>query len=137
MGNVSGNAGVFLMPERRLPHRPEFSEKQITEQCVDYLKLKHIPCWRMNTGVVKHLNQDGTERYTKFGQKGFPDYLLAIPINNAFHIGFVEFKTRKGKLTPDQEEFKQYAQMQGMCYILCRSVEDLQEGLEAYKKRLT
>ena len=41
----------------------------------------------------------------------------------------IEFKSRQGRLTPYQEQFKQEWESQGGLHITCRSIEDLAEGL--------
>ena len=42
----------------------------------------------------------------------------------------IEFKSPKGKLTENQERFRSHWESQGGIYILARSIEDLQEGLD-------
>jgi hypothetical protein len=114
---------------------PDLSEKQISEQIKDYLNLKHIPFWRMNTGVASYTNPSGKQYHVQYGERGMPDFLLALKVKDAWHIAFCEVKTRRGKLSPNQEWFKQYAQQQGICYVLARSVDDLEQGIEEYRKR--
>lgn len=133
MGSVRGNSGTFFM-ER---YRPQLSEKQISQQIVDYLRVIHVPVFRNNVGVSRFQNKDGSERYVSFGEKGLPDYSIIIFHKGLPLAGYVEVKKATGKQSDEQKHFQEWCQENNICYILARSVEDLQEGLETYKKRLT
>ena len=41
----------------------------------------------------------------------------------------IEFKSKRGQLTPSQTDFRRKWEAEGGLYILCRSVEDLASGL--------
>ena len=56
------------------------------------------------------------------------DLTKPMPINFAWgRIVCIEVKSAKGKLSPDQEAFKQNIEANGGIYILARSVEDVQK----------
>lgn len=64
--------------------------------------------------------------------KGIPDLLV---MKNG-KVWFVEIKTPKGKLSPQQEIMKMMCEFYDVPYIVIRSVEEAQEVIEKIKKEL-
>jgi len=78
-------------------------------------KLYYI---RNNTGAM--VNQQG--RFVRFGRRGSSDLMV-------FYAGgrteFWEIKNEKGKLNPNQLEFKSFIESLGFVYRIIRSVDDI------------
>jgi Holliday junction resolvase len=64
--------------------------------------------------------------------KGIPDLLV---MKNG-RVWFVEIKTPKGKLSPQQEKMKLMCEYYGVPYLVIRSVEEAQEIIEKIKKEI-
>jgi hypothetical protein len=114
---------------------------------MDYLKLKKIFHWRANTtgifdptrkvfrkspntmkGVADIVAIKSSSHLVKYVDK-FPVQGKAIFEYSAMEeigrIVCIEVKSAKGKLSPDQEAFKQNIEANGGIYLLARSVEDV------------
>lgn len=114
-------------------YTPPLSEKQIGEQIVSYCKTVHIPIFRNNVGITRFANKDGKERFVRFGEPGMPDYSIIIFYKGLPLVGYLETKTATGKQSENQEHFQQWCRENNICYILARSIEDVQEGISSYK----
>ena len=75
--------------------------------------------WRQNTGAL--INQHG--HLVKFGLQGSADILGIIKPHGRFLA--IEVKAPRGKLTAQQERFKQMIEGHGGLYILARTLEDV------------
>jgi hypothetical protein len=76
------------------------------------LAMYHIITWPMTAGL-------GSE-------PGIPDRIGILPGGRFLAI---EFKSNGRKLTPAQEEKKHQIEKSGGIFIVCRSLDDLIEGL--------
>jgi hypothetical protein len=98
---------------------------------LDYLALKRILAFRMNTGAVKF----GT-RFVRFGLPGMAD-ILAFPKREADQLGdggsiplWIEAKAPSGRQSHEQHMFQQIVEADGHKYLLCRDSRELEEFLE-------
>jgi hypothetical protein len=123
--------------KEKQPRIPELSESEVQEQLVQWCDYNHIYHERMNTGAVPYQNRSGEKRYVKFGRPGMADLLIGIPVNGFVALGYVEVKSTKGKQSEHQKEFQQEMEALGIPYILARSVEDLQVGIEHFREQIT
>lgn len=69
--------------------------------------------------VVAHMKKLGLT-------KGVPDVMVAIP-KGGYHGLFIEFKSAKGRVRPEQAAFHEKLRAQGYCVEVCR------DSLEAIK----
>jgi hypothetical protein len=53
-------------------------------------------------------------------EKGSPDLIVLTPEKTLF----VEFKTEKGKQTPEQKQWQQWAEKTGRQYAVCRELTE-------------
>jgi hypothetical protein len=79
-----------------------------------------------NVIVAKKLKAEGVKA-------GVADLFLMIP-NKIFHGLFIEVKTPVGRQQPSQKDFEKIAFDSGYCYEVVRSLDDLIQCLETYKK---
>lgn len=112
------------------------TEKQICQQIIDYCQIQHIPLFRNNVGVMCRENTDGTARYVTFGEVGMADYTLILFLQGLPLIVYLEVKTMTGEQSEKQRQFQQWCESQSICYILARSVEDLEQALATYRKHI-
>lgn len=108
---------------------PDVPEAVVLKQCLDYLHLKGIYCWRNNTGACK-----AGSRFIRYGYKGSSDILGILP-NGKFLA--VECKRGKGGvISPEQHEFLSKIQSNGGFAIVAKSVDDLISALQIFFKKM-
>lgn len=88
-------------------------------------------------GAARFRNKNGTERYVAFGEPGYPDYSIILFHQKLPLAGYIEVKTATGRQSPEQKRFQQWCEQHSICYILARSVEDVDEQIRAYLAFLT
>ena len=98
---------------------PELNKQlKIQKEIIDYCKLRGAIVFRMNAGSAKY--------NIKLAPKGTPD-LLVVMESRSF---WIEIKTPKGKVKPDQEKMHTDLREKGQRVYVCRSVEELIEVIE-------
>ncbi len=87
--------------------------------------------WRCNVGRAV------TERgqWMNFGLPGMADLAGILCVNGAGVALFIEVKSEHGRLSPQQQRFRQMVETFGACYIEARSVEDAVRGIDHFKTR--
>lgn len=98
-------------------------ESEIVRQCLDYLKMKGIYCWRQNQAAVP-LAGGGFRRFS--GLRGVSDIL-------GIHQGrflAVEVKTPIGRVSDYQKRFLSEIQARGGIALIVRSVDELATALD-------
>lgn len=77
-------------------------EAQLTRQVVDYMNARGWRAIRMQSGVYQ-----GPATTFRSGEKGMPDYLFLRPVDqiNGFAVLWVEFKSKRGRLSQWQENW--------------------------------
>lgn len=105
-------------------------ESQIQKSILDYLKLKHILCFKhRNVGIFRK----DTNAYIPlaFGEKGISDILGCLPANSKYPGRFIaiEVKRPKGKLSPDQIAFIQSVNNSGGIGFLADSLDTVIDTL--------
>ena len=104
-------------------HLPQPSEADILHAILDYLALRGITAWRVNSGATKI-----GDRYIRFGKKGMADILGILKPNG--RLLAIEVKRPGGRATPEQLAFlKQVNDAGGLGFVAC-SVEKVIEGLK-------
>lgn len=119
-------------------------ERAVQKAILDYLALKKILAFRMNTGAFP-LSYKGKSRFVRFGRPGMAD-VLAFTVGYAaadkFGYGWetvegiiipsvfwIEVKSPTGKQSEDQKIFQQEVEAVGCRYILARSLDDVMKVL--------
>jgi len=111
--------------------RPLTPEGTVLRTIKDGLRALRIPFWRCGVGahVVKG---PGTRRYVKLGDAGVPDLLVLAPGVGAL---FVEVKSARGKLSPEQVAFRDACRAAGAVHVVARGWDDLAPWVTAPRLR--
>lgn len=107
----------------------ETSESVVLKQCLDYLKLKGIYCWRNNTGACKSGN-----RYIRYGFIGSSDILGILPDGRFLAVECK--RTKGGRVSEAQHEFLSKIASNGGVAIVAKSVDDLITALKIFSKNM-
>lgn len=108
---------------RRLP-KP--LEKDIQKAILDYLALRRIPAWRVNSGAMVG-EYKGKRRFMRFnGAAGHSDIAGVLSGGRAL---FIECKRPGGKPTPDQLAFIETMKATGALAFVATSVADVERAL--------
>lgn len=105
----------------------EPKEKDIEKACLDYfsyiLSPKEAFIWKNPSSGYYDPSKKCFRRHTSpYAINGTPD---AYIIKNGHCIG-IEFKTRSGRLSESQKQFKERFTNSGGLYFVCRSIDDAQ-----------
>lgn len=104
-------------------------ERDIQRACLDYLAMKHILCWRANTGAFRGTYK-GHDRFVRFGVKGQPD-IFAVLAPHGRLVG-IEVKRPGGTLSPHQAAFLDALARAGGIGLCVSSAAELEEKLQRY-----
>lgn len=94
------------------------SEQKIQNEIILAINKRGHRLWRANAGKL-HTKDD---RIIKLFPKGFPDTVGFRKSDGKFIV--IEVKTDKGRLRPEQEKFKAFAEKQNILYGIARNVND-------------
>lgn len=87
--------------------------------------LHHIPNGGRRDAVeAKHLKAQGVKR-------GVPDLCLPAA-KGRYHGLYIEMKTERGRLSPEQKWWGERLREQGYCWLVCRGWREATEALEWY-----
>ena len=100
------------------------SEQQIQNEILLAASNAGHRLWRANAGKIQTVHGG----WIKLFPKGFPDTVGYRKGDGKFIA--IEVKTPKGKLRPEQEKFKEFAETQPIIYGIARSVEEALEIIE-------
>lgn len=116
-------------PKTRNQQQPSHlpSEHEICEEIIAYCEKRHIPWFRNNVGVARY-----GKRRVRFGTPGMADYTIILRWKTLPLMVFVEVKDDEGEQRIDQVAFQQWCNTQHICYLLVRSVEELDAGIASY-----
>ncbi len=99
-------------------------ESLILKSILQYLNMiPNVVCWRCNNGAVKI-----GERFLRFSPNGIPDILGFVSGGRFLAI---EVKSKSGKLSKEQKEWRDRMESYGCIYILARSIEDVINVLQS------
>jgi hypothetical protein len=101
-------------------------ETDLVRQCLDYLQLVKVPCWRQNTGCATY-GAGGRRRFVRFAVEGCSDIIGLLP--GSGRMLCVEVKRPGGRLTPAQAAFLDNVRAAGGLAIVVRDVEGLATAL--------
>lgn len=116
------------------------TEDAIQAACIRWYKLKHRGKMITSFPAGYVFGGDATKRailgrrMKEMGyMKGIPD--LFIPHANRFYHGlFIEMKTEKGRLSPEQKEVIPRLEAEGYKVAVCRSLDDFITVVDGYMK---
>lgn len=122
-------SGVDMKPPRRL----EPSEHQIQSAFIKRMRLQHpealvyaVPnAARRSMATAALLKAEGM-------RSGIPDVIIDEPVG-AYHGLRIEFKTRVGRLTPQQRDVIEAMRFRGYYVCICRSADEAYRAWIAYR----
>jgi len=98
------------------------AERDTQKAILQFLALKKLWAIRLNTGAAMY-QTGGKTRFVRFGSPGLAD--IAVFTKGGVGVIWVEVKSKTGKLSEAQREFKKQAEEHGHFYIVARDVSDL------------
>tara|TARA_B100000809_G_C14792398_1_gene407135 strand:+ start:26 stop:367 length:342 start_codon:yes stop_codon:yes gene_type:complete len=107
--------------------RKEPSEKEIENSILDYLQTQKGFFWKNNTVGVYDPVKKTFRRPTKYCINGVADILGVIPPDGK--LVAIEVKSKKGRVSKNQEAFLLRVRMQNGKAFIARSIEDVQKEL--------
>lgn len=99
------------------------SERDIQRAIVDWLELWGFCCWRVYLGP----RMIGKQLMAKNPMAGFPDIAGVFSDGRLFVI---EVKSRRGRLSDDQERWLERLSARNVLAIVARSVADVERAFE-------
>ena len=119
-------------------------EHNLQVACVNWFRMQYPKYGKLLFAIP-----NGGKRHAKTArdmkregvQKGVPDLMLAVPsapkrrdvVLSTFYSGlFVEMKSDKGRLTPDQSAYLEALAQQGYATAVCKSFDEFKATIENY-----
>lgn len=106
-------------------------EQLVQKAILEWLAVKRIYAMRMQTGAVVSTYK-GKTRAIQFGIQGQADILALYPCydcNRGVIPTWIEVKSNIGRQSELQRSFEVDVVSRGHCYILARSVDDVENAL--------
>ena len=97
------------------------SESKLVSQCLQYLKLKGIDCWRSNNNPVYDTKKKIFRKHV--GILGLPDILGIMP--HSGKLICIECKIGSNKQSEHQKDFEIMCKQNGAIYLLVYNIEQL------------
>lgn len=117
-----------------MPRRTKTGEGHCKTAVLDLLAAEHIFILRVNSGDLLLTASNGSKRLVKLAPKGTSDILAVVPDpRGAFMPLWIETKAGKGKLTQEQEWFRDDVIERGHSWILARSSDDVLDWLRRFR----
>jgi len=109
-------------------------ESVIQQNCVRWFRLQYpqlaLLCFAVPNGGARR-RVEGAIMKAEGVTRGVADLLLLYPAKH-YHGLCVEMKTEKGRQQPSQKIWQERAEWAGYKYVICRSVEDFINEINAY-----
>jgi hypothetical protein len=104
------------------------SETALVKGCLEYLKLKRIMAWRMNSGgAIPIVSAKYGRRAVYLGPKGLSDIIGMLPGGRFLAV---EVKVGRKKPTPAQSEFLSWVNDAGGLGVVVWSLEELEKVID-------
>ncbi len=97
-------------------------EKDLLNYARKVFALNHCKVIHLPNCITRVINGKFMNIVVDAGNKGFPDLLILGP--NSKWI-MIELKSEKGKLRPEQEEFRVWCNENNYPWSLCRTFEEI------------
>lgn len=120
VGGVPPAPVVRPEPKRRRSKKQD-REAPVLHDCLRWLKKRGIFAWRNNSGTLWTNGQP-----VSFGYPGSSDILGILPTGQMLAI---ECKSPTGRQSAKQKQFEERVRANNGVYLLVRSVDDLERGL--------
>lgn len=106
------------------------SEAQEQATVIEWCTCKGVPVYHVPNGGSRDKREAANLK--KQGVKaGVPD--LCVPVARCgYHSLYIEMKTPKGRVTPNQEKWLSLLDAQDMCAVVCRSAGEAIGFIERY-----
>ena len=99
-------------------------------QFITYLLWKKLP-FNHSPNEGKRTAQEGNKLKRMGMSRGFPDLEIPLPVHGK-HGLYIEFKTAKGRTSPEQTEWLDLLNRSGYVAEIARSFDDARQILENY-----
>ena len=99
-------------------------ESNIQSAIIEYLERKKFIVWRLNSGDFFLPCGNGKTRRVRGLPKGTPDLMI---IGDNGYIFFIEVKSKKGRLTKEQEETRTALQDREFDFYVFHSIDECME----------
>lgn len=127
-----------LQPRIDKPKKPRkksiFEESVMQQHFVRWLHLQYPYIAKTSFAVpntARRSLQEGS-RFKREGVKaGVSDFIILYP-SNGYHGMLIEFKTEKGKVTPEQKEFQNNVIKANYYAIVCRNLDMAMAEVKGY-----
>ena len=106
-------------------------EEQIQRAVVYWLRKTYPSAMFTISPITKLTISQGARMKAMGYTKGSPDLMVFEP-RGPWHGLFIEFKSAKGRLTPDQLHWKNKLDSKNYYHAVCRTPEDAIEILKKY-----
>ncbi|MFA5911829.1 MAG: VRR-NUC domain-containing protein [Vicinamibacterales bacterium] len=114
-------------------------EGAVLAAILEYLAIRQVFAWRVNTGAVKLADKTGKTRFVRFGFPGCSDIIGVIGSEIPAWEGrplAIEVKSPTGKATEEQLIFLAEIAKRGGLAFIARSVEDVERELTKPRRRI-
>jgi hypothetical protein len=102
-------------------------EADILRDCLTWLKLHGVFCWRQNQGAISGVH-NGKKRFLRFSSmNGVSDILGILPPSGRFLA--IECKRPGNKPTAEQDAFLDIVRQCGGIAVCVRSIDELEQAL--------
>lgn len=108
-----------------------YEEQHMQMQFVEYLLWRNILHFNHSPNEGKRDPREGNKNKRMGTSPGFPDLEIPLPCNGK-HGLYIEFKTEKGSLSPQQREWLNYLNEQGYTAEVARSFDGAVDILKEY-----
>lgn len=110
-----------------------FDEQKMQMEFIEYLNRIGIKFYNHSPNEGKRSAKEGNKNKKMGTQRGFPDLEIPYPANGKSGL-YIEFKTKKGTVQPEQNNWLSYLNSKGYVAVIVRSFEDGCEVLKSYLK---
>jgi len=107
---------------RRRRNAPMTPEGEIKKTIRQGLTLLRIPHYGIGVGCFPVQNADGSTRFVQVGDPGVPDLVALVP---GIGTVWIEVKSKRGRMRPEQVEFRDACRKAGIVHVVATSFEDL------------
>ena len=105
------------------------TEAQIQKAIMQWGQYKKVLMHRINV-IGTPLHKDGLTVYRPSTNKGMADIHATVLVEGIPVSVWLEVKTKKGKLSPNQKAFQESIEVAGGYYYVVRSIDDVDEVIE-------
>lgn len=101
------------------------NERDIQKAILDYLTLKHIVCWRSNSGTAT-ADSRGKQYWIRLAPRGTPDIVGYLPDGRFLGI---EVKKKGGIVSQEQQDFLDKVNIAGGLGFVAYGLDDVMKRM--------